>query len=263
MNATNLATAFVATCREVFGDRLEAIIQHGSSVKGGEIPGYSDIDFQIYLTSDCFDADAHLQDELCFSFQDAFALLPWSETGFSYGQVYFYDRHRLPAWWTGPAPNTYRELLGKLPDEAKPSTEDFRRSSVRALKELPKYVGADVTNFADTTTDQLPRRLRLLGTTLTPIVFALIAYDADDALAIWSRSKFEALEMLEARYRDMEGPPFARQFYEEIGALFGGKFEAERARHAFKTGVRFLRWAEAIGKTLPDTDVSPTSGRRR
>jgi predicted nucleotidyltransferase len=110
---------FVSICLEVFGpQRVEAIIQHGSSVKGGAIPGYSDIDLQVYLTPDCFDQEHRLLDDLCFAFQDRFGPLPWQETGFNYGQVYFYDRHALPDWWTGPPRDTYSCLVGKLPAEA-------------------------------------------------------------------------------------------------------------------------------------------------
>jgi hypothetical protein len=251
MNEAKLASLldnFIQICLDLFGpERIEAIIQHGSSFKGGAIPGYSDIDLHVYLTPEGFGPGGRLTDETIFAFQERFSSLPWDETGYAYPQVYFLDWRRMPEGWIGPPPGTYRDLFGRLPEDALPTEEEVRRSSLAHLAAMPRYLAAEIDGFLDDTARSLPRRLRLLGTTLTPTIFALLAYDAANPFAVWAQSKFEALRQLEERYPDAEGPAHARRFYEQVASIYGApEFDVVAAREAFRTGVRFLRWAESI-----------------
>jgi predicted nucleotidyltransferase len=240
-----LLDRFVSACLDVFGrERVEGIILHGSAHKGGGIPGYSDIDFMVFLTRECFDAQGELLDELVFAIQERIGPLPWQGAGFLDGQAYFYDARRLPPWWAGPVPGSYRVLHGRLPDEAVPTAERLRAASFRFLREeLPQQVARDLASFADAADASLPRRLRLLGTRVTPAIFALAGHDADDVLELWAQPKFEALARLEARYPDDEGPALARRFYDNIARLYGEQFDADLGRETFRLGIAFLRWA--------------------
>ncbi len=253
MDLDSLLDHFVRACLDVFGEaRVEAIVLHGSALKGGAIPGYSDIDFMVFLTSDCFGENGDLSDDLVFAIQERVGPLPWREAGYLYPQAYFHDARRLPSWWTGPVPGAHRVLWGALPPEAVPTPDRLRAASLRYLKEeLPAAIAADLRNFADADDASLPRRVRLLGTRVTPAVFALVGHDADDALELWALPKFEALALLEARYPDSGGPGLARRFYEIVARLYGAAFDADLAREAFRTGIAFLRWAEAVGRKLP------------
>ena len=241
-------------CLDVFGEEhVEGIVLHGSAVKGGGIPGYSDIDFMVFLSPDCFDEQGALRDELAFAMQERIGPLPWQEAGFRYPQAYFHDVRRLPSWWTGPIPGAHRVLWGRLPPEAAPTAEGLRASSLRLLKEgLPRDISSNVHNFADGDDASLPRRVRLLGTTVTPTVFALAGYDADDVLELWALPKLEALERLAERHPDGEGPALARRFYQNVRSLYGGAFDAELGRSTFRTGIAFLRWAERVARSLPE-----------
>ena len=248
----SLLERFVRGCLDVFGEeRVEGIVLHGSALKGGHIPGFSDIDFMVFLAPDCFDERGELPDELVFAIQERIGPLPWREAGFRYPQAYFHDARRLPTWWTGPAPGAYRELRGRLPPEAVPTSEGLRASSRRFLKEtLPDYIARDLGGFIDASNDTLPRRVRLLGTTVTPTIFALTSHDAEDALEVWAQPKFEALRRLKERYGEAEGPALAQRFYDNVRRLYGKEFDADLARQTFRTGIEFLRWAERVAQEL-------------
>lgn len=252
MELESLAERFKQACLDVFREeQVEGVILHGSGSKGGIVPGYSDLDFMVFLTPSAFDHEGELRDEDVFALQARIGPLPWQEAGVYYPQAYFYDSRRLPEWWTGPVPGAYRELWGALPAQAMPTAEGLRASSRRLLKvDLGPRITWSLRNFIDSDDAKLPRRVRLLGTDLTPVVFALSGYDADDALELWALSKFEALVRLEERYPHAEGPSQAHRFFENVSRLYAGPFDPELGRETFRVGIKFLRWAERIGRSL-------------
>lgn len=244
-----LLARFVRACLDVFGEqRVEGIVLHGSVVKGGGIPGFSDIDFMVFLTAGSFDEQCLLPDDHVFAIQERIGPLPWREAGFSYPQAYFYDARALPSWWTGPTPGAYRVLWGRLPEEAQPTAEHLRSQSLRFLKQtLSDYIARDLSSFIDSSDDMLWRRVRLLGTSVTPAMFALVAYDAADALAVFALPKFDALARLEARHPNDEGPALAHRYYELVARLYSSEtFDVDLGREAFRTGIAFLRWAQRV-----------------
>jgi hypothetical protein len=247
-----LLDGFVQACRDIFGEEnIEGIILHGSAVKGGVIPGYSDIDFMVFLTPNAFEDSGRLSDEAAFTMQERIGPMPWREAGFGYPQAYFYDARRLPEWWTGPVPGAFRALVGELPDAAKATEEGLRSGARRFLSEtLPGRLNGMVSNYADSADEQLPRRVRLLGTDLTPAVLSLASLHTDDLLALWGKTKLQALAIIEKAYPDADGPAFAKHFYEQVERLFGGDFDVALGRDTFRTGVAFMRWAEEIGRSL-------------
>ncbi len=247
-----LLDGFVGACRDIFGeDKIEGIILHGSAVKGGIIPGYSDIDFMVFLSPDAFRDDGSLPDEAAFAMQERIGPMPWRKAGFGYPQAYFYDARRLPEWWTGPVPGAFRALVGELPEQARATEEGLRAGARRFLNEtLPGRLNGMVSNYADSADRQLPRRVRLLGTDLTPAVFSLASLHTDDLLKLWGQPKFEALKIVEESYPDADGPRLAKRFYANVERLFGGEFDVLLGRETFRTGVAFMRWAEQIGASL-------------
>jgi hypothetical protein len=169
----SLLDRFVEACISVFGEgRVEAIIVHGSAVKGGALRGYSDLDFQVYLRPDCFAAEGHILDDLALAIQERIGPLPWEQAGVSYPQAYFHDRHRMPSGWVGPAPGSYRELFGQLPREVKPTADQYRQAARRLLGGLPARIRQSLESFAGSSDAMLPRRIRLLGTDIAPTIFA-------------------------------------------------------------------------------------------
>ncbi len=248
-----LLDGFVQACRDIFIDEhIEGIVLHGSAVKGDIIPGYSDIDFMVFLAPNAFDAHGNLPDEAAFAMQQRIGPMPWREAGFGYPQAYFYDVRTLPDWWTGPVPGAYRELFGALPEKALATKAGLRSGVRRLLSEtLPDRLNGMVSNFADSADAQLPRRVRLLGTDLTPTVFSLASLHTEDILALWAKQKLEALALVEDAYPNASGPKLAREFYRNVERLYVGDFDTHLGRQMFRTGVAFMRWAEEIGRSLP------------
>ena len=250
-----LLEAFSRACLDVFGaERVEGIVIHGSAVKGGGIPGYSDVDFMVFVTPDCFDGDGQLPDGAAFALQERIGPLPWREAGYGYPQANFYDARRLPSWWTGPAPGAYRVPHGRLPPEATPTAEGLRGSSLRFLKEeLAQRISWSVRNFIDADDATLPRRVRLLGTDVTPAIFALAGHDAEHSLELWALPKLEALARLEAMYPDAHELALARRFFQNVEQLYAEEFDADLGRETFRLGIGFLRWVEEQARSLPAT----------
>ena len=134
-----------------------------------------------------------------------------------------------------------------------PTAKGLRAASLRYLREeLPRNIASSVHNFADADDATLPRRVRLLGTSVTPTIFALAGYDADDVLELWALPKQQALERLEAHNPNAEEPALARRFYDNVRTLYGGAFDADLGRETFRTGVAFLRWAERVARSLAE-----------
>ncbi len=260
-----LLAAFTRACLDVFApDRVTGVVAHGSAIKGGLIPGFSDADFMVFLTPDCFEpgpeTDPELQtlpDQSAFDLQERIGGLPWRESGFGYPQAYFYDPARMPDWWTGPAPGAYRVLHGRLPDGFEATDERLRRASERFLRQLRRTTAADIRNFADSIDDQVPRRLRLICTSVTPAIFSLATLDEDSPTKLWAGTKFEALERLRQLYPAASGPAMAVDLYARLRTLYSAAiFDLKAGRDAYRLAVAFLRWTEGIASARPEPNLN-------
>jgi len=134
------------------------LIVHGSSVKGGIIPGCSDIDFHLYLEESAFEWHGQLPLELGFAIHrdlEGIDLTP-----FRYIQCYAQTR-KLPEDWVGPIPGTYHLIAGELP-AAEATTQQLTESARQALTELdpaPAYILSGLLGPGGV---RLARKLRLL-----------------------------------------------------------------------------------------------------
>lgn len=244
-----LLDAFVRACLDVFGaHRVEAIVLHGSAAKGGFIPGFSDVDFIVLLAPGCFDEFGLRLDD-AFAIQERIAAIPWKDAGASYPQAYFYDAAKVPAWWTGPDAAASRVIHGHFPDDLRPTPDGLRASALRLLREdLPGLIHVDVESFSDSTDEQLPRRLRLLATRVTPSMFSLLTLRSDDPLGEWARPKHAAAERLAVLY-DAPEAALPRRFYASLPTLGAGDaFDAPLARSTFRMGMEFLIWAHRTAR---------------
>lgn len=239
-----LLDAFVRGCLDAFGaQRVDAIVLHGSAAKGGFIVGFSDVDFVVLLSPECFD-EFGLRLDLAFAIQERIAAIPWRNAGASYPQAYFYDAAQMPAWWTGPDAAASRVLHGHFPDELRPTPNRLRAAALRLLREdLPGLIHADVESFADSADEQLPRRLRLLATRVTPSMFSLLTLRSDDPLGEWARPKHAAAERLAAAYPGVAEAALPGQFYRNVSGLLGEQFDVGLARRTYRLGLDFLIWA--------------------
>jgi hypothetical protein len=171
---------------------LIGLMAHGSALKGGFIPGCSDVDMQLFLTDDAFDSEGRLPLALGLAIQRDLASIPLGP--FQYIQCYARPpkpRDRL----SGPVPGAYHMLLGSLPiPEA--SAEDLRASARRALASLrptPDYIEGGLLTYSK---PRLERHARLMCTDVWPLVFQVLSLTQRDPLAMWRLPKTEAIAYL-------------------------------------------------------------------
>lgn len=241
--------AFVRGCLAVFGDeRVEAIVFHGSAAKGGFIAGFSDVDLMVLLKSECFD-EFGLGLDYAFAIHERIASLAWDRAAARYPQVYFYDQRRMPDWWTGPVPSASLVLYGAFPQRLRPTSDGMRVAALHLLRdELPNLIRNDAESLADSADRDLPRRLRLLSTRVTPALFSLLVLRSEDPLGEWARTKQEAAEVLTEEYPGVGDAALPRQFYRSLPALYGQQFDVELARRTYRMGLEFLIWAHRTAR---------------
>jgi len=108
------------------------LVIHGSAMKGGFIPGCSDIDLQLYLEDAAFTAQGHLPLKVCLSIQRDLARI--DPAPFRYIQCLALSS-TLPKDHVGPIPGAYRMVAGRLP-VAEATAQQLRDSARKALTEL-------------------------------------------------------------------------------------------------------------------------------
>ena len=105
---------------------------HGSALKGGYIPGCSDIDFQIYLKPEAFHDNGDLPLDLAIALHRDLAKI--DPTPFQYIQGYALSSQKRTEV-TGLIPGAYHIITGTLPvPEA--SEEELQVAARQALERL-------------------------------------------------------------------------------------------------------------------------------
>lgn len=242
---------FVGLCLEIFGpEGVTAVVSHGSAVKGGLIPGFSDFDVLAFLTPDQF-GPYGLDVDRSLAIQSRVDGLGARGAGFSYFQAAFYNPEAMPGWWTGLVPGAYRLLHGRLPGGLEATDVRLRESGVRALRQAGDWARGALSRWTDSHDAGLRREVRLLSTVVTPLVFAAVSFDRDDAASVWAADKFTALRLFEERYRDDPDAGLPRRFYEALFAIGPDEAPPDRYRHALRAGFRFLVWADRLARSLP------------
>lgn len=171
---------------------LIGVLAHGSALKGGFIPGCSDVDMQVYLAREAFDGGGRLPLALGLAIQRDLARIPLGP--FQYIQGYARCRD-LPDGLTGPVPGAYHMVLGATPiPEA--SADDLLASAHRALDALrpvPEYIAHGLLTYSQ---PRLERHARLMCTDVWPLIFQALALTAPDPIAVWRLTKSEAITRL-------------------------------------------------------------------
>ncbi len=185
--AVEAATA----CLEFAGDRVAAIVAVGSAVKGGFIPGWSDIDLHLYLYDDAFEGGA-LRMPLALSIQRGLAAIDPRPFHFiSCMPVHASDPGDAPPLVRGG----YALLAGPLP-RAEATGADLRAQARQALASLhaqPRYVAIGLLEHGGGRLNLLVRRL---SGEVWRSYFHLLALALDDPIAAWAQSKPAAVDAL-------------------------------------------------------------------
>jgi hypothetical protein len=214
------------------------LVVHGSVVKGGFIPGCSDIDFRLYLQDSAFTWRGQLPLELGLPIRRDLARIDLAP--FRYVQCYAQPCEQQEGL-VGPIPGAYHLVAGRLPvPEA--TAQQLQNSATEALAELdpaPAFIMGQLLGHGGV---RLERNVRLLCTKVWPVLYQLLTVQQEDAIRVWCLPKEQAIEWLPqntALSRTIRG------FYEAVRAYYPAEASLEGALSIIETGVAFLEAAKA------------------
>jgi predicted nucleotidyltransferase len=250
-----LRQEFVEVCKSVFGSYLVAVIAKGSTVKGGFIPGLSDIDLHVYLKNEAFIYSDFLKLDLAFKLQAQMdKLVRRYDFSGSPIQVNLLNES-LPPDWSGPLPGTYILLYGEHYPEAEPTVEQMLAQDLRELKN-PVYAYKLINSYADKTTDELVNFVRRLQPAVNPTFYRVLSLLTKDPMKVWKLTKFEALEALED-LDDERGERIARlgrEFYALASQRKRQREDADFCRAAIRAAYRVIDAGREIGLQLEEAE---------
>jgi len=213
------------------------LLAHGSAVKGGFIPGCSDIDLQLYLTDEAFHWQGSLPVEVGLAVRRELGKLNLGP--FRYVQCY--PRHTVAdPKLVGPIPGAYHIIAGRLPiPEA--TAEDLRQSARQALEELkpaPEYLGNSLIGPGG---GRLERNIRLLCTQVWPVLYQMLVLQGEAPIFTWCLRKEQAIQRLP------QGSPMAdsiQRYYRALWSYYPTEESLEDGLTVIQFGVAFLQAAK-------------------
>ena len=215
---------------------------HGSAVKGGYIPGCSDIDFQLYLEDAAYDAWGQLPVDLCLAIhQELSALDPHP---FRYLQCEALSPSRN---YGGLIPNAYQIVCGTAicPDA---TDADVHRRARDDLQRLVQW-RFPVNGLLDHGDGRLQRQIRWLCTQVWPTLYAVLTMEFMRGTDIWAQTKTEAIQLLPA------ASPLGqaiRSFYQSVSHYYPQEDSLDAALSVISTGITFLElvktWWSDVGR---------------
>ncbi|MFI2128699.1 hypothetical protein ACH434_01455 [Lysinibacillus fusiformis] len=206
------------------------LIVHGSVVKGGIIPGSSDIDFHLYLKETAFEKQGILPLELYLKIHRDLSKIDIKP--FRYIQCDALT-DKLPEGFIGPVPGTYQIVAGRLPVE-EASNGQLKQTALQSLNDLtdvPKYF----STLLDHGKERLTRVVRLLNTQVSPTIYHVLTLIHQDAIAIWQMPKNKAIHLLPEEMKK-----FAIQFYECAKRYYPDEISVNDALGMIENGAKFF-----------------------
>jgi hypothetical protein len=225
------------------------LLVHGSALKGGFIPRCSDIDLELFLAAEAFDAAGQLPLGVSVALHRELAAVDPSP--FQYIQCYAVpDRPRSAGWKgsLGPIPGAYHMLAGTLP-----VPEATAEEVGAAVRRKLAAVRADPFGLPRTLLQhgggKLERAVRLLCTDVWPALYNVVAYRSADPLAVWGWPKERVLAELEP---ESALGAAIRHFHERVWAYYATASSVDRALAVIEAGVAFLgeveRWYASLAR---------------
>ena len=167
------------------------LLLHGSALKGGFIPGCSDIDLHLYLKEGAFDPGGQLPLGVATSIHQELAQI--NMTPFTYLQCYALSPASEPVGWIRPIPGTYHMLQGELPvSEAIP--QEVIANARKTLEFLNP--GGRINSLLGHGGDRgVGRELRFLCTEVWPALYSVLTLQTDDPIQVWRLRKEDAMAL--------------------------------------------------------------------
>lgn len=242
--AGRVTGAAAAVYLDRLGPHAVGLIVHGSALKGGAIPGGSDLDLQLYLADAALADRGRLSLAVCLGLQRGLSAI--DPAPFRYIQCDALPCRPTPER-VGPVPGAYHVVAGRLPvPEATP--RQLRRAAERALATLdpvPSFVTAALIEHGG---GRLPAAVRLLCTKVWPALYNVLTLEHEDACAPWRLPKERAIALVPA---DTALGRALRAFHAAVRAYYPDEAPVEGALSVIEHGVAVLGAAAA------------RSGRRR
>ncbi len=222
------------------------LIVHGSALKGGSIPGSSDIDLKLYLEDAAFIRSGQLPLQVCLSIQRDLSLIDPSP--FRYIQCDPLSMRTLPDE-VGPVPGAYHVVAGRVPvPEA--SSEQLRqaaRDALTRLDPLPAFVTGALVEHGG---GRLSAAVRLLCTRVWPALYNVLALQRQDVTAVWRLPKDHAIALVPD---DGELGQALRRFHRAVLDYYPAEASVEGALAVVEHGIAVLQaavnWHADAGKS--------------
>lgn len=247
-----LRTVFVEICKSVFRGSLIAIITKGSTVKGGFIPGLSDVDLHVYLKDDAFEFSDFLKLELGLKLQEKMGqLIKKYDLGGSPIQLILLNVSLPKDNWTGGIPGTFILLYGDKSPETPPKVEEILEQDQRNLQDV-NYPYRLIHSFVDKSDAELPRYVRSLSPAVTPILNRVLSLLTKDPFRAWKMNKPEAIAALEKSplKEARELAALAKDFYHKASQRNKLKNELSFCRETIRAAFKVITQGQNIGRIL-------------
>lgn len=209
----------------------------GSAVKGGLIPGASDLDFHLDLEEAAFTASDVLRLDIALVIQADLA--PIDPTPFRYidGGA---ETGRLPEGHIGPIPGTYHLMAGRLrgAEATAAEVQAQARWSLARLDPLPAFVSEGLLHHG-AGRGQLALTVRSLCQTVWPVLYQVCCLRQADAIRVWQLPKPAVIALLP---QDEPLGRTIRTFNQAVWAYYPLERSLADALTLIQTGADFL-WA--------------------
>ena len=236
--ARSLVCQTADTYRRHLGQDLVSLVAHGSAVKGGLIPGSSDVDLVAFLRPHGLTPHGELPLDVAIRLHRDLSRIDPAPFRYIQGIVLpAGDRSRIRF-----IPESYCVVLGDR-DVPIATADQLMREARAALDTLePERLAAPISNaLLDQGEGRLFRQVRGLCTVVWPLMYQVACIYHGNAVHVWQRTKFEVAEMLTAE--PAIGPPLSR-WMDAVTHHYDNGENSSTALEAIRAGVSFLDAAD-------------------
>ncbi|MFB9329253.1 hypothetical protein ACFFSY_25230 [Paenibacillus aurantiacus] len=222
--------------RRQLGRHLIGLIVQGSAVKGGVIPGSSDIDYVLYVVDEALSEAGRLPLSLCLAIHRELSRI--DPAPFRY--IQFSVASKETCAYLPPIAGTYRLLAGRLllPEATNAQILADAEASLRRLNPAAVF---DSHSLLDHGEDRIERCARLMCTIAWPVAYQLLTLLHGDGVHVWCLTKQEVAARLAAV------PDIAEEithFHEAVLDYYPEEASAEKALTLIEGGMSLIETAK-------------------
>ncbi|MEE9600712.1 MAG: hypothetical protein V3W22_03285 [Thermoplasmata archaeon] len=221
---------------QAFEGGVSSIILKGSALTEDFIPGFSDLDVHVYVSSRYMRSERVPQLEQAIRFQRGIGDLRPERHGVSSFQIYFIDASKYPEDWSRPLPGTYRVVYGGSIDDSA-STEEHMERAHENLREYEGYIDSLIGRFVDKPDSALSGMVRLVGIFLKGAILSAATVAHRDPEISKRMSLQDLIASLGEKGLDLTT---ATRFFSEVREWDSHLDNPERCRETFGVGIEAL-----------------------